>query len=121
RVLYAGRVAHDELAPCVATFTVGVMPDSNEYGSPMKIFEYMAAGKPVIGPDYGPLLDVIEEGKQGFIFSRGQVESLAQCLRQVLCDEELANSMGRNARDYVIKERNWINNARLVMARLEHN
>jgi len=120
RVLFAGRVAHGDLAPYVASFTVGVMPDSNEYGSPMKIFEYMAAGKPVIGPDYAPLLDVIEEGRQGFIFARGDVDSLARCLLRILGDEGLAGRMGEQARDYVVSERNWLNNARLVMERIEH-
>src|SRR5262249_9581762 len=52
RVAFAGTVSYADLPRYVAAFNIGVMPDSNDYGSPVKVFEYMASGKPVVVPDY---------------------------------------------------------------------
>lgn len=112
KVVFTGTIAHEELPRYISLFSIGVLPDSNEYGSPMKIFEYMALGKPVVGPDCGPLLDVITPEQQGLIFRRKNVQSLADCLCRSLSDESLAARMAASARNMVETERNWLNNAR---------
>jgi glycosyltransferase involved in cell wall biosynthesis len=116
RVLMPGRIAHAELAPYVARFAVGVMPDSNLYGSPMKIFEYMAMGVPVLGPDYGPLLDAVDDGVEGYIFRRQDTAHLADCLSRLLADPDGRARMGVAARRKIIDTHNWMNNARLALA-----
>lgn len=112
RVIFAGTVSHDELPSYVSTFSVGVMPDSNEYGSPMKIFEYMAMGKPVVVPDYGPLLDAVEHGRQGMVFERKNTDKLAQSLVAILENDELYAQMAENARAHIVNKHNWLANAR---------
>ena len=42
-----------------------VLPNSNEYGSPMKLFELMAMGVAVVAPDYAPVAEVINDGTRG--------------------------------------------------------
>lgn len=111
KVLFTGKVAHDDLPDLIALFDVGVMPDSNLYGSPMKIFEYMAQAKPVIVPDYSPLLDVVENGKQGLIFNRNDVASLSDKLKEVVTQPELCTEMAKKARESVELEYNWQSNA----------
>jgi glycosyltransferase involved in cell wall biosynthesis len=118
RVLMPGRVAHNRLAPYVARFDVGVMPDSNLYGSPMKVFEYMAMEVPVVVPDYGPLLDVVVDGRQGRIFKRRDVQDLARCLNDMLADAERRRQMGLAARQAIVERHNWLNNARLAAGHL---
>ncbi|MET0330171.1 MAG: glycosyltransferase, partial [Dyella sp.] len=44
RVLLPGRVAHDEIASWIACMDYAVLPNSNHYGSPMKLFEFMGMG-----------------------------------------------------------------------------
>jgi len=112
RVLFAGLIGHDRLMHCVAAFSLGVMPDSNDYGSPMKIFEYMALGKPVIAPDYAPLLDVITDGRQGRVFRRRDAGALAACISGYFDDPQLMAAAGRQARASVEQHHNWLNNAR---------
>lgn len=113
RVEFAGVVGHAALPSYISRFTVGVMPDSNVYGSPMKIFEYMAMAKPVVVPDYEPLLDVVEDGVQGVIFRRGEVRSLAQNMLRILRKRELITVMSANARAHIENERNWLRNAEI--------
>lgn len=112
QVLFAGSVGHDRLMHCVAAFSLGVMPDSNEYGSPMKIFEYMAMGKPVVVPDYPPLLDVITDGQQGRVFRRKDAQALASCISAYFGDPDRMAAAGRRARESVEREHNWLHNAR---------
>ncbi len=114
-VIFAGKVNHAELPHYMSAFTIGVMPDSNDYGSPMKIFEYMSMCKPVVGPDYGPLLDAIEDGKQGLIFNKKDVASLEKCLSKLLSSDELTHQMGVAARQHVVETHNWFNNAKVSL------
>lgn len=107
RVVFAGRVHHADLPSMMKDFYLGVMPDSNDYGSPMKIFEYMALGIPVVAPDYAPILDVMSEGRQGVVFKRGDVGDLAASLKALLQDASLAKSMGAAGRASVEAEYNW--------------
>ncbi len=117
-VSFTGRVAHEQLAEFVAKFYIGVMPDSNLYGSPMKIFEYMSMGVPVVAPDYAPILDVVTDGEQGLIFRRRSQQDLIECLRRVLASDRLRRELSLKARKTIETERNWENNARLSIANL---
>lgn len=115
KVIFAGKIEHNNLPNFVAAFDVGVMPDSNEYGSPMKIFEYMSMAKPVIVPDYGPLRDVIDHGNQGMIFKKRDVDALSKCFSEVLSNDDLRKRLGENARNYIIQQQNWMNNAKRTL------
>lgn len=111
----AGKVSHANLPSVIARFDVGVMPDSNEYGSPMKIFEYMAVGKPVVAPDYVPILDAYVDGIHGFIFPRRDAKALASCLRRACTEPQLLRSMGEAARRLILEQRNWMRNTELSL------
>lgn len=107
KITFEGRVHHQDLPGRMKDFYIGVMPDSNDYGSPMKIFEYMALGIPVIAPDYVPILDAITSGRQGLIFKKRDVGDLAACLGKLLGDVDLAAQMGADGRSSVENEHNW--------------
>lgn len=115
RVLLPGRMPHAALPAQMASFHVGVMPDSNDYGSPMKIFEYMAMGKPVVVPDYGPLRDCVSDGEEGFIFRPGDAADLARCLARLLDDAALYRRMAERARRRVLERHNWRRNAETIL------
>ena len=87
------------------------MPDSNMYGSPMKILEYMSMGVPVVAPDYPPILDVITNMKEGIIFERRNQESMTGAFKKLFVDENFRRLLSQNARDKIVEDRNWKNNA----------
>lgn len=115
RVLLTGRVAHQHLPGYLAIFDVGVMPDSNDYGSPMKIFEYMSLAKPVVVPDYGPLRDAVDDGVEGRIFAPKDIEAMANCFVDVLLNEETYQRMSHAARKKILNKHNWLNNAKQIL------
>lgn len=115
KVFFTGRLGHEHLPEVMNSFYVGVMPDSNDYGSPMKIFEYMALSIPVIAPDYPPILDVMETGKEGIVFNRGDVRSLSDALAKILTDTSLAKSLAKNARRSIEERFNWVGNVKKIL------
>ena len=115
RVTIAGWVGHGELPAHIAAFDVAVMPDSNEYGSPMKIYEYMAMGIPVVAPRLGPLADGIVDGETGRLVPRRDLAAFAGALVDLLSDEDLRSSMGSRAAEHVARTHTWERNADRVL------
>lgn len=118
RVLLPGRVAHHTIPEWIACMDYAFLPDSNEYGSPMKLFELMAMGVAVVAPDYDPVAEVVEDGESGWLFPRKQLDA---CVQQVLSlvdrPDERARA-GTMARAFVERERRWHNNARQLLSLL---
>jgi glycosyltransferase involved in cell wall biosynthesis len=103
------NVAHHQVAELVAAMDISVLPDSNTYGSPMKLFELMSMGVPVVAPDYGPVAEVIDDGRTGWLFPHGDMQ---RCLEVMLSlDVDEIRAVGKAAREYIIGERQWSNNA----------
>ena len=116
QVLLPGRVAHDAIPEWIACMDVAVLPNSNEYGSPMKLFEFMAMGVGVVAPDYSPIAEVIADGSTGWLFPRGD---MAACVERVLAATAPASdraAIGRAARDYIVRERQWRTNAEQLLS-----
>jgi glycosyltransferase involved in cell wall biosynthesis len=118
RVLCPGEIPNSGLAPYLARFDAAVLPDTNEYGSPMKLFEYLALGRPIIAPDYGPVLDVLDDGDTGLIFARRDVSALADRLETLIRDRESARALGLRGRDMLVARRTWLHNVDTVLAGL---
>ncbi len=112
---FAGKQGHKDLPAYNAAFDLGVMPDSNVYGSPMKIFEYMAMEKPVVAADYGPLRDGIDHNVHGKLFKPGDAEAFAQCLADMANEPEKRVQMGKKGRERVVTDRNWLNQSKKVI------
>lgn len=115
RVHFVGSIPHSKLPEYVAAFNVAVMPDSNDYGSPMKIYEYMSMGKPVVAPKLGPLEDGILDGSVGLLFTPHNVQSLIGSLATLLKDPRRCVEMGNNARAHVLSKHTWKRNAERIM------
>src|SRR5436853_5971427 len=65
RVVVTGSVPHAEVPGLVAAFDIGVLPESSFYACPLKVIEWMAAGKAVVAPCRGPLREVLADGEEG--------------------------------------------------------
>ncbi|MGY3038768.1 glycosyltransferase involved in cell wall biosynthesis [Rhodanobacter sp. TND4EL1] len=118
RILMPGRVAHDEIASWIACMDYSVLPDSNQYGSPMKLFELMAMGVAVVAPDYAPVAEVIEDGRTGWLFPRKQTDNCVQHVLDLALQADERRRIGAAARDYIVRERQWRNNAEQLLTLL---
>jgi glycosyltransferase involved in cell wall biosynthesis len=101
RVRFTGQVEPSHVASLLAEATILVLPTvatpSAVYTSPLKLFEYFAAGKAVIASDLPPIREIVRDGDNGLLFPAGDADALAAAIRRLLDDETLAASMGRRA------------------------
>jgi glycosyltransferase involved in cell wall biosynthesis len=77
-------------------------------GSPLKIFEYMSIGKPVITTDVKPISDPIENGITGYLIPPGDSDALAAAVLGTLKDAAQAGRIGAAGRQSVISSYSWI-------------
>ncbi len=119
RVTFTGNVPHEQIPDYIAAMDVTVAPytpNENFYYSPIKIFEYMVMGKPVVAGALGQVRDLIADGETGLLFEPGNLEQLTTALRTLANDQALCARMGRRAKAWVLQEHTWENNARKVVA-----
>jgi glycosyltransferase involved in cell wall biosynthesis len=77
------------------------------YWSPLKIFEYMASGLPVITLHIDPLRDIIRQGREGLLFDERNEKGLADAISELVRSPERAEEMGRSARERVVAHYSW--------------
>ncbi|MCP4623024.1 MAG: glycosyltransferase family 4 protein, partial [bacterium] len=77
------------------------------YFSPLKLFDYMAAGKPVIASAAGQISDVIQDGKNGLLVHDNNIDTIIARLRELKADAALRQRLGSAARKAVIDFYNW--------------
>lgn len=101
RVLFLGNVAHTEIPRRLREATILSAPyprlEVPFYFSPMKLFEYLAAGRPIVASAIGQLAEVIEDQENGLLVPPGDADALAQALDRLLNDEPLRRSLGEGA------------------------
>ena len=68
---------------------------------PLTILGAFARGKPVIGSDSGGIGELVRDGVTGYLFERGNADSLTEAVGRLLSDETARLAMARNARDLV--------------------
>jgi len=116
-VTFAGRIAHEEVPKYLAAMDVTVAPYpavDEFYYSPLKLFEYMAAGRAVVASRVGQVAEILVDGETGLLFEPGNGADLLRCLRQVRTDPTLRHKLGRRA-SAACSEHTWNRNAARVV------
>ena len=116
-VHFAGRVSAQEVAEYISVFDVMPCPRRRmpvtELVSPLKPLEAMAAGKPMVLTDLGPLRTFAGESQERALLAEpSNPQSLASNLRVLLEDPERRLDMGRRGRLWVLRNRRWSTLAR---------
>jgi glycosyltransferase involved in cell wall biosynthesis len=114
-VTFTGNVPYDDIPNYIAAMDITVAPykpQENFYYSPIKIFEYMIMGKPVIAGKIGQVEEVIVDSETGVLFEPGNIAQLTAALAALVNDAPLCHRLGEQARVWVQQERTWDNNAR---------
>ena len=120
-MLFAGRRAHDAIPRLLPAFDVALVPAINPYASPLKLFEYMAAGLAVVAPDQPNLREVLADGAERLAGAeRGRARRWPQALERLVGQPELRERLGRAARRTLVeRDLTWRANARRVVAAVE--
>ena len=118
RFTLTGGVSHSDIPKYIAAMHIGIAPYCYKdpfHGSPMKIFEYMAMGKPVIASEQGQIKDIIKNGENGLLIEPDDSDGLAKAILELGRDKTKMSNMGMKARE-TVENYTWEANARKVLA-----
>jgi glycosyltransferase involved in cell wall biosynthesis len=107
---FAGSVAPAEVPRWLTSMDVAVAPYPplrEFYFSPLKVYEYLAAGLPVVASRIGQLEKLIRHGVNVLLCAPGDAEALAGELRRLQGDPGRRARLGRDARATVLREHTW--------------
>jgi glycosyltransferase involved in cell wall biosynthesis len=125
-VTFTGALPHEQLPACLAAADIGVAPfDASAhrplaigfYWSPLKVFEYMASGLPVIAPALPRLAGLVDNGREGVLYDPRNATSLDDSLVS-LNDVARRRTMGAAGRVRAVDHYSWAAHCRLLDARL---
>jgi glycosyltransferase involved in cell wall biosynthesis len=119
RIAFEGQVDPPRVPELLRRADVLVLPNtpgraSEAYTSPLKLFEYMAAGRPIVASDLPALREVLRPDENAVLVEAGSAEALAAGIARVIGNAGLASRLAAQARDDV-REWTWDRRA----ARLE--
>lgn len=92
--LLTGAVPAGDVPACIKAMDICVMPDSTDYCSPMKLFEYGACARAVVMPRRSPILDVIRDGENGLLFDPSKPTELAEQIIYLADKPQLRDALG---------------------------
>lgn len=114
--LFTGKVPHAEVNNYIGLFDIAVMPDSNWYGSPIKIFEYGFLKKGIVAPNKAPLLDVMQHNVDGII-SETSESALTKSLLFAVENPGKMNEMGIHFHNKIMEHYTWEKQAQFILSK----
>jgi glycosyltransferase involved in cell wall biosynthesis len=116
RVHFTGVVPHASVPGLVAGFDIALQPQVTPYASPLKVFDYMAAGCAIVAPDQPNIREVLRHEETALLFDPADPGAMWAEVRRLIRDPALRRRLGAavraelEARDYT-----WAGNARRIV------
>lgn len=118
RVFLCGSVPRGEIESALASFDVAVQPAVTSYACPMKVIEYMAAGRAIVAPGSDNVRELLTDGETAVLCPGGPnpcTEDLRDAVLELARDAELRRRLGSAARRRIFERGYlWEENARRV-------
>lgn len=117
RVRFRGLVARADVPELLASFDIALQPHALPYASPLKLFEYMAAGAAIVAPDQENIRAIVTGGESALLFDGARPGAMWEAIARLAADPSLRARLGRAARA-AIEDRDftWRGNAGRVVA-----
>lgn len=107
---FTGLVPRSEAPRYMAAADVLVLPHANVHrfiGSPIKLFEYMAAGRPIVATRVGQIEEILVDGRTALLVPPEDAEAMATALARVRDDRALGSRLGQAAQREAIDHHSW--------------
>ncbi len=117
-VTITGDVPHERVPELLAKMDAATVPYSASrdfYFSPLKMFEYMAAGVPIVASNLGQIRDVLSHRQTALLVKPGAVRELADAVREMRASPKLSGKLKSNARSLLRRRYTWKRNATKVL------
>ncbi len=112
-VIMTGAIAHSQVPEMLSIADVAVVPSApitagiGGTGAPLKLFEYMAAGKAIVATALNEAAEVIRDGYNGLLVDAGDINKFAESTLKLINDPEERSRLGQNAREQAVKQYSW--------------
>ncbi|WP_232531713.1 glycosyltransferase family 4 protein [Microbacterium halophytorum] len=109
-VTWLGAVPHGQVPGVLASAHAGVAPypeRAETYFSPLKVYEYMAAGLAIAASDAGQIPSIIDHGRTGLLVPPGDAVALRRTLAALRDDRMVASGLGAAARERAVRHHDW--------------
>lgn len=110
-VIITGFVPQQQVPDYLSVSDMAVMPypelPKELWFSPLKMYEYMSAGKAIVASRAGQIAEVINHGENGFLVEPGDKDDLAKALLRLLKNPEEGARLGATARQQAIEHHSW--------------
>jgi glycosyltransferase involved in cell wall biosynthesis len=113
-VLFTGNVPHKEVFTYIDMMRITVLPKTNYFCSPLKIFEYGAMGKAIVAVNTRGVRDVMIHQKDGILTEPNQA-SLSKAIQTLLDDEQMMVDLSEHFRTKVLAKHTWKQTADTVL------
>ncbi|MCA8959686.1 MAG: glycosyltransferase family 4 protein [Planctomycetes bacterium] len=110
RVHFTGAVDRDTVAGLCRAADIAIAPYpelEHFYFSPLKLFEFMAMGLPVVSTRTGQIGDLIQHEESGLLAAPGRVDQLVASVERLLEDPRLRARLGDTAREWILERATW--------------
>lgn len=110
RVVFTGAVEHDAIPGLLhgVDVLVAPYPELNDfYFSALKIFEYMAAGKPIVASAIGQIEEILTHEHNALLTPAGDEAALTEAILRLKRDPDLRRKLGANARKEASEKHTW--------------
>jgi glycosyltransferase involved in cell wall biosynthesis len=119
RLRFVDRVPNTEVPYWIRAFDVALAPfpwvDHYAYFmSPLKLFEYMAAGVPILATDLPSIREVLRHGENAWLVPPGDPKALTEGIRHLLENSDLAERLARQAKEDV-RQYTWKRRAAVIL------
>jgi glycosyltransferase involved in cell wall biosynthesis len=115
RVTFTGIVERDDVARYVNAFDIALQPAVVAYASPLKLFEYLALGKAIVGPAQPNIEEILRQDYNAVLFDPTDPNGLAGAVSRLCSDHALRICVAGNAQRTIADlELTWGENARKV-------
>ena len=121
RVIFTGAVGHAEVPALLDACDVLVSPHiplaagADFFGSPTKLFEYMAMGKGIVASRLGQIGEVLTDEKMALLVEPGNANELSAAIMRLAESRELREALGEAARQTAVERHTWKRNAQKIM------
>ena len=114
-VVFTGAVPRRDVLRYLCLADIAVLPHSNEFGSPVVMFEFMGLRLPVVAPKLAPIEDVHVDGETALLFPPLDLEQFVKKLSACLASPDLRAEIARQSFAKLVREHTWEQNARQIL------
>ena len=114
-IIFTGKVPYEQVYNYIDLMDITVLANSNWYGSPVKIFEYGAIGKPILAPNYVPIKDVMIDNEDGLLVNPKNKSEIIHDLKRLINEEGLRERVGKSFQTKILKKHTWLEMAKSIL------